>query len=114
MSKCYQQGDLTCLTCHTMHGGDVYVNPSQGYDFPTRWYVKPVLRWTLKSADALSAITVQPSATASLLVNGKSTKFSELKVGDPISIWVSQDRFSFYSAPGKSAGKVSSSPKPAK
>lgn len=41
----------------TMHGGDVYVNPSQGYDFPTRWYVKPVLRWTLKSADALSAIT---------------------------------------------------------
>ena len=41
----------------TMHGGDVYVNPSQGYDFPTRWYVRPVLRWTLKSADALSAIT---------------------------------------------------------
>lgn len=41
----------------TMHGGDVYVNPSQGYDFPTRWYVKPVLRWTLTSADALSAIT---------------------------------------------------------
>ena len=21
----------------TMHGGDVYVNPEQGYDFPTRW-----------------------------------------------------------------------------
>jgi glycosyltransferase involved in cell wall biosynthesis len=41
----------------TMHGGDVYVNPSQGYDFPTRWYVKPVLHWTLRSADALSAIT---------------------------------------------------------
>ncbi len=41
----------------TMHGGDVYVNPSQGYDFPTRWYVRPVLRWTLGAADALSAIT---------------------------------------------------------
>ena len=66
------------------------------------------------AGDALSALTVEPSATASLLVNGKPTKFSELKVGDPISIWVSQDRFSFYSAPGKSAGKVSSSPKPAK
>ena len=25
----------------TMHGGDVYVNPEQGYDFPTRWYVRP-------------------------------------------------------------------------
>ncbi len=41
----------------TMHGGDVYVNPEQGYDFPTRWYVGPVLRWTLRKAGALSAIT---------------------------------------------------------
>lgn len=41
----------------TMHGGDVYVNPSQGYDFPLKWYVKPVLRWTLANADGLSAIT---------------------------------------------------------
>jgi glycosyltransferase involved in cell wall biosynthesis len=41
----------------TMHGGDVYVNPEQGYDFPTRWYVRPPLRWTLRNADALTAIT---------------------------------------------------------
>jgi len=41
----------------TMHGGDVYVNRSQGYDFPTRWYVRPVLKWTLRSADALTAIS---------------------------------------------------------
>jgi glycosyltransferase involved in cell wall biosynthesis len=41
----------------TMHGGDVYVNPEQGYDFPTRWYVRPPLRWTLSRADALTAIT---------------------------------------------------------
>ncbi len=41
----------------TMHGGDVYVNPSQGYDFPTRWYVRPALSWTLRHADALTAIT---------------------------------------------------------
>lgn len=41
----------------TMHGGDVYVNPAQGYDFPTRWYVRPPLRWTLRSATALTAIT---------------------------------------------------------
>ena len=41
----------------TMHGGDVYVNPSQGYDFPTRWYVRPALRWTLRHAGALTAIT---------------------------------------------------------
>lgn len=41
----------------TMHGGDVYVNPAQGYDFPTRWYVRPALRWTLRRAQALTAIT---------------------------------------------------------
>ncbi|HMH56545.1 MAG TPA: glycosyltransferase [Gemmatimonadales bacterium] len=41
----------------TMHGGDVYVNPEQGYDFPTRWYVRPALRWTLRNASALTAIT---------------------------------------------------------
>lgn len=41
----------------TMHGGDVYVNREQGYDFPTRWYIRPVLRWTLGHAAALTAIT---------------------------------------------------------
>jgi len=41
----------------TMHGGDVYVNPEQGYDFPTRWYVRPPLRWTLRHTGALTAIT---------------------------------------------------------
>jgi len=40
-----------------MHGGDVYVNEAQGYNFPTRWYVKPVLRWTLRHAGALTAIS---------------------------------------------------------
>jgi glycosyltransferase involved in cell wall biosynthesis len=41
----------------TMHGGDVYVNKAEGYDFPTRWYVRPVLRWTLTHASALTAIS---------------------------------------------------------
>ena len=47
--------DVPCVI--TLHGGDVYVNPEQGYDFPTRWYVRPVLRWTLNRAAALTAIT---------------------------------------------------------
>jgi len=41
----------------TLHGGDVYVNKEQGYDFPTRPYVRPVLKWTLNAATALTAIT---------------------------------------------------------
>jgi glycogen(starch) synthase len=41
----------------TMHGGDVYVNKAEGYDFPTRPYVRPVLRWTLRNASALTAVS---------------------------------------------------------
>ncbi len=41
----------------TLHGGDVYVNAAEGYDFPTRWYVRPVLEWTLRHASALTAIS---------------------------------------------------------
>jgi glycosyltransferase involved in cell wall biosynthesis len=41
----------------TMHGGDVYVNPEQGYDFPTRWYVRPPLRWTLGLVFGVCGIT---------------------------------------------------------
>jgi glycosyltransferase involved in cell wall biosynthesis len=48
----------------TLHGGDVYVNKAEGYDFPTRWYVKPVLRWTLRNATALTAISQDCKAHA--------------------------------------------------
>ena len=41
----------------TLHGGDVYVNKQQGYNFPTKWYVRPVLKWTLTNASALTAIS---------------------------------------------------------
>jgi glycosyltransferase involved in cell wall biosynthesis len=48
---------LNCPSVITMHGGDVYVNHEQGYNFPTRWYVRPVLRRTLNHADGLTAIS---------------------------------------------------------
>jgi len=107
----YPKAPAACIEARTYNGkkyakfdGKVYLR--EGHDMTVQ--INNV------AGDALSAITVQPSTTATLLINGKETKFSDLKVGDPISIWVSQDRFSFYSAPGKNAGKISSSPKPAK
>jgi glycosyltransferase involved in cell wall biosynthesis len=48
---------LGCPSVITMHGGDVYVNHEQGYNFPTRWYVRPVLRRTLRGASGLTAIS---------------------------------------------------------
>jgi glycogen(starch) synthase len=64
----------------TMHGGDVYVNKAEGYDFPTRWYVRPILKWTLTRASALTAISDDciehalragaPQAHIHLIMNG--------------------------------------------
>jgi glycosyltransferase involved in cell wall biosynthesis len=76
----------------TMHGGDVYVNPEQGYDFPTRWYVRPALRWTLRKAGALTAITEDcrqhalragaPSRSMHLVFNGTDLRrFSPAPAG---------------------------------
>jgi glycosyltransferase involved in cell wall biosynthesis len=84
----------------TMHGGDVYVNPEQGYDFPTRWYVRPPLRWTLRHADALTAITEDcrqhalragaPAESIRLIFNGTDLRrFSpgESRNGAPDATW---------------------------
>jgi glycosyltransferase involved in cell wall biosynthesis len=79
----------------TMHGGDVYVNPEQGYDFPTRWYVRPVLRWTLRRAGALTAITEDcrqhalragaPEASLHVVYNGTDLRrFSPPPAGRPV------------------------------
>jgi glycosyltransferase involved in cell wall biosynthesis len=81
----------------TMHGGDVYVNPEQGYDFPTRWYVRPALRWTLRHAGALTAITEDcrqhalragaPDHHIRLVFNGTDLRrFSPGKNGDPADL----------------------------
>ncbi|MBA3660076.1 MAG: glycosyltransferase [Gemmatimonadales bacterium] len=79
----------------TMHGGDVYVNPEQGYDFPTRWYVRPALRWTLNHAGALTAITEDcrqhalragaPADRIRLVFNGTDLRrFSPAGPADPV------------------------------
>jgi glycosyltransferase involved in cell wall biosynthesis len=79
----------------TMHGGDVYVNPEQGYDFPTRWYVRPALRWTLRNAGALTAITDDcrqhalragaPADRIRLVFNGTDLRrFSPVENGTPV------------------------------
>ena len=81
----------------TMHGGDVYVNPEQGYDFPTRWYVRPALRWTLRHAGALTAITEDcrqhalragaPGDNIRLVFNGTDLRrFSPLDNGGPAGL----------------------------
>jgi hypothetical protein len=106
----YPKAPAACIEARTYHN-------KKYAKFNGKVYLKEGDTMTIQvnntAGDSLSAITVQPQAAATLLVNGKETKFSDLKVGDAISIWVSQDRFDFYSAPGHHGGKVVA-PAPAK
>jgi hypothetical protein len=45
--------------------------------------------------------SASPSTTATVIVNGERVKLSDLKAGDPITIWVAETRFAFYASPGK-------------
>jgi hypothetical protein len=52
------------------------------------------------SGDVLSTLTFKPSAKAKVMVNGKAETYSDLRVGDTLTFWVPENRFSIYSAPG--------------
>jgi hypothetical protein len=99
----YPDAPAACIEARTYHG-------KKYAKFNGKVYIKEGNSLTVQvnnvAGQVLTAITMQPAMGATLLVNGQSQKFSDLKVGDPVSVWVSQDRFSFYSAPGTSAGKV--------
>jgi hypothetical protein len=58
------------------------------------------------AGDPLDTISVKPSATATVVVNGERSKLADLKVGDPLTFWVAETRYSFYSSPGKGASQV--------
>jgi hypothetical protein len=53
------------------------------------------------AGDAIDTLSVKPSTTATVIINGERVKLSDLKTGDPITIWVAETRFAFYAYPGK-------------
>ena len=55
------------------------------------------------AGDAIDTVSFKPSTAATVIVNGERVKLTDLKVGDPITIWVAESRFSIYTAPGKGA-----------
>ncbi|MBS0579599.1 MAG: hypothetical protein JSR36_10090 [Proteobacteria bacterium] len=103
----YPKAPAACIEARTYHN-------KKYAKFDGKVFLKEGATTTIQvnnaAGDALTAITVQPTNTAKLMINGKETKFSDLKVGDAVSIWVAQDRFDFYSAPGHRGGKVVTPP----
>lgn len=58
--------------------------------------------------DSLQAVTIAPAADAKLKVGGKDTKYSSLRPGDTLDLWMPESRLGFYSEPG--AAEVSELP----
>ncbi len=58
------------------------------------------------SGDPLDTISFKPSTAATVIVNGERAKLTDLKKGDPLTFWIAETRFSFYTAPGKGASPL--------
>ena len=50
--------------------------------------------------DALSTFSFKPAPDAGVMIDGKKTKFTDLKPGEKISFWVSADRLTASELPG--------------
>ena len=58
--------------------------------------------------DSLEEVTIAPAKDASLKMGGKETKYSSLRPGDTLDLWMPESRLGFYSEPG--AAEVSELP----
>jgi hypothetical protein len=56
------------------------------------------------AGDPLSTISIKPSPTARVIINGEPKAYGELQKGDPVTFWVSEKRFAVYTAPGVKKG----------
>lgn len=52
--------------------------------------------------DSLATVTVAPPADATLTIEGKQKKYSTLRAGDTLDLWMPENRFGFYSDTGAS------------
>ena len=55
------------------------------------------------AGDPLDTVSFKPSTAATVILDGKRVKLTDLKVGDPLTFWVAESRFAFYTSPGKGA-----------
>lgn len=50
----------------------------------------------------VGTLTITSTPDTKIAVDGKDTKFSSLKPGDQVSVWMPESRLGFYAAPGAS------------
>ena len=75
--------------------------------FKARVYLNSKDRTTVEllnvRGDRLSTFSIKPSPDATIDMDGEKVKFTDLKVGEKISFWVSADRLEASEQPGSTA-----------
>lgn len=72
--------------------------------FRARVYISDPAFMTVELLNAtdmlVTAFSFKPAATQHVLVGGEEKKFSDLKVGEVMTVWVSEDRMTAFELPG--------------
>lgn len=64
--------------------------------------------------ETLDTFSLKPGPDQTIKINGKDTKFSELRVGEKITFWVSEDRMEAAELPGATENAWAVAPPPPK
>jgi hypothetical protein len=62
--------------------------------------------------DTVDTFSLKPGAEQKIKINGKDTKFSDLRVGEKITFWVSEDRMEAAELPGATENAWAVAPPP--
>ena len=62
--------------------------------------------------DVVDTFSLKPGPDQKIKINGKDTKFSDLRVGEKISFWVSEDRMEAAEMPGATENVWAVAPPP--
>ncbi len=93
----YPQAPAACLEARD-NDGKRYAK------FNARVFLNSADRTTVEllnvKGDRLSTFSFKPAAEAGVNINGKKVKFTDLKKGETISFWVSEDRMTASEMPG--------------
>ena len=93
----YPKAPAACLEARELNGkryakfdAKVYLN---GPEITTVNLLNP-------KGETVDTFSLKPGGTQMIKINGKDTKFSDLRVGEKITFWVSEDRMEAAELPG--------------
>lgn len=93
----YPEAPAACLEARE-HGGKRYAK------FNAKVYLNSADRTTVQllnvRGDGLSTFSFKPAPNAGVNIDGKKVQFKDLKKGETISFWVSEDRLTAHELPG--------------